>query len=85
MYSEKYCADGVPLWLVDKEEYESFAIPVARKMTFNETTGLPVNCYTKLPWAALYASYAVSKSFGDLYSNKNGKLDRYVLNQFFFT
>ncbi len=41
LFSEKFCADGVPLWAIPNEVSESFPEPLARKAAFNPETGMP--------------------------------------------
>lgn len=42
LFSEKFCGDGVPLWAIPREVYESFPFPVTlHKAPFDNETGLP--------------------------------------------
>jgi endoglycosylceramidase len=42
LFSEKFCADGVPMWAIPREVYHSFPIPVkTHRGTFDNETGLP--------------------------------------------
>jgi endoglycosylceramidase len=43
LFSEKFCADGVPLWLLSPEDYAKFAAPL-KQVEFDNATGLPINC-----------------------------------------
>lgn len=62
LFSEKFCADGVPLWLLSPEDYAKYAAPL-KQIEFDNVTGLPINCYNKVGWFAYYFSFDVSRSF----------------------
>ena len=80
LFSEKFCADGVPVWAIPKQVYHSFPTPVHRHRTeFDEKTGLPPQsaCAVK-SWSELYFTRAVNKGFGHLWKNKDGMLDKFA-------
>ena len=69
VFSEKYCGDGMPLWLVE-DELKEYPLPVStEKFTWDNTTGRPENC-TKFEenWGEYYFSYSVAVSFEKLYT-----------------
>ena len=76
IFSEKFCGDGVPIWLMDElDSYKSFPFPMGKKIPLN-ASGLPdwKDCDTG-NWAKYYFSYDVGQGFNDLY-NPNHKLNK---------
>ena len=74
--SEKFCGDGVPIWLMDElNSYKSFPFPMGKKIHLN-ASGLPdwSDCDIQ-HWPNYYFSYDVGQGFADLYNPKH-KLNR---------
>ena len=40
LFSEKFCGDGMPMWLPKYEQYKDFAAPI-KNITFDNTSGYP--------------------------------------------
>lgn len=78
LFSEKFCADGIPMWAVQMPSFSllSFPRPVdLHAYDYDEKTGLPIGC-GKHAWANYYFSWAVSSNFQYLYDNTYGLLDK---------
>jgi len=72
LLSEKFCGDGVPIWLMDEiNGYKTFPFPMGKKIKLNET-GLPdwKDC-DRDNWGKYYFSYDVGQGFNDLYNTKH--------------
>ena len=71
--SEKYCGDGIPVWLIDEiHGYRSFPFPWSlKKMPLNES-GVPAwkDCDQK-NWGKYYVSDDVGRTFNHLYDTKH--------------
>jgi endoglycosylceramidase len=80
LFSERFCADGAPLWVIPKQISRTFALPLDRKIyQVDEKTGLPKwqDC-SRHPWGAYYATFAVSSAFQALYKNKHHMREEFV-------
>jgi endoglycosylceramidase len=78
LFSEKFCADGVPKWAVQEPSWSilSFPRPVdLSAFPFDNQTGNPIGC-EKHAWASYYFSYAVASNFQYLYDNTYGLMDK---------
>ena len=80
LFSEKFCADGVPMWAIPRRVYDSFPRPLTREKTqWNNETGLPsYQTCGKFPWGQFYFTKAVNEGFGHLWNNKDGLLDKFA-------
>ncbi|EAR97960.1 glycosyl hydrolase family cellulase (macronuclear) [Tetrahymena thermophila SB210] len=75
LFSEKFCGDGIPLWLIPEAEYKYFPLPIPKKIEFNNQSGLPMDCNITTGWGTYYFSYDVAEGFEKLYTNYEGRLN----------
>ncbi|KAL4454599.1 hypothetical protein ABPG74_021804 [Tetrahymena malaccensis] len=75
LFSEKFCGDGIPLWLIPEKEYNHFPLPIPKKIQFDNETGLPLDCNIATGWGTYYFSWDVAEGFEKLYTNYEGRLD----------
>ncbi|KAL4454600.1 hypothetical protein ABPG74_021805 [Tetrahymena malaccensis] len=75
LFSQKFCGDGIPMWLIPEEEYKYFPLPIPKKIEFDNETGLPVDCNFITGWGTYYFSWDVAEGFEKLYTNYEGRLD----------
>ncbi|KAL4454588.1 hypothetical protein ABPG74_021793 [Tetrahymena malaccensis] len=50
LFSEQFCGDGVPQWLIPEAEYQYFPFPIPKKIEFNNETKLPIDCRIATGW-----------------------------------
>ena len=77
LFSEKFCADGVPIWAISSHLSKGFPRPLDLKPYPFDERGYPKGC-GKHPWAEFYFSKAVGRSFEALWTNKHGMRDRFI-------
>ncbi len=80
--SEKYCGDGIPIWMVDKAQsfiQKTFPLPLEMPYKLNSTSDRfnYQDCANK-PWGDYYFSYAVGDLFHKLYHNRDHLRDRFI-------
>lgn len=63
LFSEKFCGDGIPMWLIPEEESTHFPTPIPKKINFDNETGLPDDCSIETGWGTYYAAWDVVRRF----------------------
>lgn len=48
LFSEKFCGDGIPMWLIPEEESTHFPTPIPKKINFDNETGYLMIAASKL-------------------------------------
>lgn len=79
LFSEKFCADGVPIWAIPKSMSRGFPLPISKPGTFDNQTGYPIGktCMGH-PWGEFYTTFSVNEGFHALYTNKHKLLDKFT-------
>lgn len=79
LFSEKFCADGVPVWAIPHEISKDFPRPASLKKFVFDENGFPhwQDC-SKHPWSEYYVSDAVNKGFSAIWNNHHGMRDMFI-------
>ena len=79
LLSEKFCADGVPVWAIPHQVSKGFPRPVQLKEYKFDERGFPDyhNC-SQHSWSNYYFSQSVAKGFGALWNNHYNLRDMFV-------
>lgn len=79
LFSEKFCADGVPVWAIPPQISKGFPRPLNLKPFNFDDNGFPKwqDC-SKHSWSTYYFSNAVAKAFGAIWTNKHKMRDLFI-------
>jgi endoglycosylceramidase len=79
LFSEKFCADGVPVWAIPKSISRGFPLPISKPGTFDNVTGMPTGkTCSGHSWGMFYTTFSVNEGFHALYNNKYKLLDKFT-------
>ena len=77
--SEKFCGDGVPVWLIDEiKGYKTFPFPLAKKIPMNASGEPDWDKCNKDNWGFYYFSYDVGQVFNQLYNPRTHLHKKFV-------
>ena len=79
LISEKFCGDGVPVWLIDEiRGYKTFPFPTGKKIPLNASGEPSWDDCDHQKWGKYYFTYDVGQVFNELYDTRSYLHKKYV-------